>query len=92
MAFKMKGYSPFTQKDKTYNPKTKTRASRWIYGEEGWIPDAWQGGKKKSRRVKVDPKSKTRYTSSVNFDDSPATTDSRGRKYTGMPNMYKKRK
>ena len=84
--FKMKGSpmarnfgSPFNKVDKTYDPETQTRASRWIYGEEGWIPDSWQGGKRKSRRVKVNPKSKTYYGSGSNFDGSKATTDNRGR-------------
>lgn len=83
----MTGWSPFNKKDETYDPKTKTRASRWIYGEEGWIPDSWQGGKKKSRRVKVDPKSKTRHGSSYNFDGSPAATNNRGERWVDMPNM-----
>ena len=69
-----------------YDPKTKTRSSRWIYGEEGIIPDFFQGGKKKSRRVKVDPKSKTRHGSRYNFDGSPAATDNRGERWVDMPN------
>ena len=92
MAFKMRGANPKgvvspIKQDETYDPETQTRDSRWIFGEEGWIPDSWQDGKQESRREKVNPKWKTHHGSSVNYDGSPAATDNKGERYEDMPNM-----